>query len=236
MKFTSQVYSSVSGSIGGVTYSHNKGGMYSRTRAIPTNPSSNQQQYLRNAFSYLTQRWSNDLSAAQRAAWDLYAANVPVVDKLGQSIYLTGQNMYIRSNVIRQQINNFAGSAVVTIIDDGPTTFSLATTDPSAVLTMTAPSTGSLAYDDQLSWCSEDDALLILYVGKPANPSINYFTGSYGIGALIPGDSVTPPTSPSATTAPLPFTAGQAVFAYCRISRADGRLSPAFNLARVLAS
>lgn len=236
MKFTSQVYTAVSGSIGGITYSHNRGGMYTRGRAIPTNPSTNPQQYLRNAFSYLAERWSNTLTAAQRLAWDTYAANVPVTDKLGQQINLTGQNMYIRSNVSRQQVNNIVGSAVLAIIDAGPTNFTLADTDPTAAFSMTAPSTGSLAFDDTADWCSEDDAILMVFIGQPQNAAINFFKGPYRLSGILQGDSTTPITTPQAVVPVIPFTAGQSVFSYARIGRADGRLSPAFNLAKVLAT
>lgn len=236
MKFTSQVYSAVSGSIGGITYSHNRGGMYTRTRAVPTNPSSNQQQFVRNALSYLVDRWSNTLTAAQRTAWDDYAANVAVTDALGQSIYLTGQNHYVRSNVIRQQINNLVGSAVLTIIDDGPTVFTLAETDPTAAYSMTAPTTGSLAFDTNLDWVSEDDSALFLFTGSAQNAAINFFKGPYRITGVVQGDATTPPTSPQAIASVITYAAGQGVFTYARISRADGRLSTRFDLAKVLAS
>jgi len=43
MKFKSPILSQASGSIAGITFSHNRGGMYVRARAVPTNPGSPQQ-------------------------------------------------------------------------------------------------------------------------------------------------------------------------------------------------
>ena len=236
MKYLSQVYSQASGSIGGVTYSHNRSGLYTRSRVTPVNPSSTQQQYVRNAFSYLADRWVNGLLQTQRDSWDLYASNVPVTDKMGQSIYLTGMNQYIRSNTIRQQLNNLVGSTAFSLIDDGPNIFTLADTDPNATLTLTAPTTGSLAFNDSMDWCSEDGAIFALYIGKPQNPGIKFYVNPYRIGAAVIGSASSPITSPAVAAAQFSYTAGQRCFSYGRISRADGRLSPIFRLASVLAT
>ena len=51
MKFTSQVYTQASGSVGGLTYSHNRSGMYTRARSTPTDPASTLQLERRSNFS-----------------------------------------------------------------------------------------------------------------------------------------------------------------------------------------
>lgn len=234
MKYLSPVYSQGSGSIAGITYSHNRFGNYTRMRVTPVNPSSTQQQFVRNAFGALAVIWATTLTTAQRDAWDLYADNVPVLDKLGQSINLTGMNMFIRSNTPRQQLNNIAGSVVLPIVLTGPTTFSLAETDPSASATVTTPSAVSTTFDDQLDWVTEDEAALFVYSGRPANASINFFGGPNRFAGITLGDLAIPPTSPAATTSLYTYAAGQKAFLQARISRADGRLSAIFKFPSVI--
>ena len=51
MLFRGTHLTDASGSLSGVTYSHNRGGAYTRNRSIPVNPNTVQQQAVRNAFS-----------------------------------------------------------------------------------------------------------------------------------------------------------------------------------------
>jgi hypothetical protein len=97
VKFKSQVYASVSGSVGGLTYSHNQGGMYCRARAVPTNPNTSFQQTLRNAMGQLTTRWGQTLTQTQRDAWAVFATNVPVVDSLGESRTIPPLSWYLKA-------------------------------------------------------------------------------------------------------------------------------------------
>ena len=104
MKFKSQVYTAVSGSVGGLTYAHNKYGMYTRGRAMSVNKNSTRQMSTRAAFTAMVIYWSVTLTSALRAAWENYAQNTPVTDALGQSQVLSGQAMFIRANSIRQRL------------------------------------------------------------------------------------------------------------------------------------
>lgn len=90
------VIGAISGSIGGQTFSHNKGGPYVRTRAIPTNPNSPRQQAVRVILGTLASAWSNILTDAQRASWNVYADANTILNALGQSIKLTGLAWYLR--------------------------------------------------------------------------------------------------------------------------------------------
>jgi hypothetical protein len=72
LKFTSQIVAGASGSIRGLTASHNRGGQYFRGRTIPTNPNSVFQQAVRNNLSVLQTRFLSTLTAAQRLAWTTY--------------------------------------------------------------------------------------------------------------------------------------------------------------------
>ena len=90
----------MSGSIAGNTYARNRFGNYARARTKPVNPNTDLQDQYRSAVASLTQRWAQTVTAAQRAAWNLYGNNVNMLNRLGEVVHLTGFNHYIRSNVM----------------------------------------------------------------------------------------------------------------------------------------
>lgn len=214
----------IRGSIGGTVFSKNRYGAYARKRTVPVDPGSTAQTKIRATYGQVRNAWFSVLTAQQRTDWATYATNVPVQNRLGQSITLTGWNMFSRTN-----------SALLyndmDIIADAPTDFSLAEQDATLAITVSeATQLVSVAFDDTMDWCDEDGSALLLYVSRPQNPTVNYFKGSYLIAGTIDGDSGTPPTSP--TTIALPFAAveGQKIFAQARIVRADGRFSEPFRV------
>ena len=94
------ILAQASGSAGGYTFSRNRSGPYLRNRSIPTNPGSEAQVIVRGHFASLSSAWAG-IADSQRTAWALYAANVSVTNRLGDQIFLTGQQMYIRCNAVR---------------------------------------------------------------------------------------------------------------------------------------
>lgn len=84
-----------SGSIAGTTSSHNRAGQYTRNRRVPVQPvGTGRRGVIRTAFGTSAKGYAA-LTAAQQSAWAAYAESYPVTDRLGQSIKLTAQNMYI---------------------------------------------------------------------------------------------------------------------------------------------
>lgn len=84
-----------SGSAGSVTSSRNRAGQYTRNRRSPTQPiGSGRRADIRAAFSAATKGWS-DLTDAQRMAWAAFADTYPYQDSLGQTIKLTGHQLYV---------------------------------------------------------------------------------------------------------------------------------------------
>jgi hypothetical protein len=223
MKFKSSMVTQASGSVGGLTYSHNRGGMYIRSRATPTNPGSAFQAAVRAFVATLTSAWNDTLTAAQRAAWDTYAENVPMTDSLGEPRNIGGLGHYVRSNVPRLQ-------AGLDRVDDGPTTYNLGEfTAPSFGTISAAGGTAAVNFDTGDDWVDEDDAGMLILLSRGQNPGVNYFKGPYRFTDSIDGDSGTPPTSPASLTAPFALAVGQKLFGQARVSRADGRLSLPFR-------
>jgi len=213
----------MSGSIGGNTFARNRYGNYVRAKTTPINPNTALQQTVRAAMAFLTDRWSQDLTAAQRIAWNLYATSVQVKNRLGEDCYLSGFNHYIRSNMILKQLG-------LTIVDAGPTTFELPEQDPTLAVTGSeATQVLSVVYDDTLPWCDEDEAHMFLFQGTPQNAQRNFFAGPWRAGVPVSGDSVAPPASPEAMAAVFAVAELQRTWIYARIIRADGRLSNPFR-------
>lgn len=222
MLITSQVIASGSGSVGGLTLSRNRGGMYFRARAVPTNPNSPQQQQVRNAMSFLAAYWRNTLTELQRAAWTTYGANTAMVNKLGAQVFLTGQQQFIRSNVPRLQN---AGLTVNSLVVNAPTTFNLGNLTPCTVGSIDA-SDGDFEvnFTNTDDWATTIGSGLLVYASRPQDPSINFFRGPYRLAGEVAGDT-TPPTSPAVIALPFAVTAGQRVFFRLHATRLDGRLS-----------
>lgn len=226
MKFTSPVYSQASGAIAGLVYSHNHGGMYTRSRATPTNPSSAKQVIVRNAVANLSNFWSQTLTAAQRNAWNVYATNVPIVGPLGTARKVSGIAMYTRSNVPRIQ-------AGLTRVDNGPTTFTLGSfTNPTITASHTSPEF-SIAFTNTDTWATAAGGAMLVYASRPQSPGIGFFNGPYAYAGKIAG-AVTPPTTPATMVSPFPLAAGQQVFFRVEVSQVDGRLSAAFRASAIV--
>lgn len=218
MKYTSAIAATGSGSIGGATASHNRGGQYFRRRAIPVNPSSVAQQAVRGYFSTLQAAWNSTLTAAQRSAWDSYALNTPVTDSLGNPVNAGGKGMFTRGNVPRLQ-----GSLLV--VAAGPTTFGLPALTAPGVTSLVA-STGVITYTftNTDSWAAAATSGLLIYVSRPQSASINGFKGPFRFAGIKLGNA-TPPTSPGTVTSPFTFAVGQKGFIRFVAVGTDGRLS-----------
>jgi len=219
-----------SGVLGTMVASHNKGGQYLRALAIPTNPRTSRQTAVRNIMASLMVVWSDTLTAAMREAWNLYASNVTVIDRLGDEIYISGVNHFVRSNLPLIQSGGVR-------VDAGPTTFTLPETDPEyAVTASEATNLLSVSFDDTLAWLDTDLAAMIVYCGRPQSVGVTSFNGPWRIAGSIDGDSVTPPTTPTTIAAPFVLTEGQAVWTYARIVLADGRITNPFRGQAVVAA
>jgi len=219
--------SEMSGSLAGITASHNRGGLYFRARAIPVNPSSIYQQAVRGAMATLATRWSNTLTQLQRDAWEVYATNVPVTDRLGASRKLTGLNWYSAANTCRIQ----AGVILPTVhIDTAPIIMSrCALTPPGIVSATAATEILSMSFDNTDSWATAIGGALLVYCGIPQNASVKSYKGPYRYSGKILG-AVVPPTSPLPITSAYPFGVGNRVHIQCRAITTDGRISPSFRI------
>jgi hypothetical protein len=213
----------ISGSIGGTTYARNKSGTYARQRTKPINPSSSRQQIVRAIISSCRTIWADTLTAAQRAAWALYANNVAMVNRLGETINLSGYNQFCRSAAAL--IN-----AGLDVVAAAPTEFTLPEADSSVTVSGdVSDNKVKVTFDNTQAWANEVGGAMLIYQGMPSNGTRTFFGGPYRYIGKIEG-AVIPPTSPASITPAFAINLENRCDIQYRIVRADGRTSSLFRV------
>lgn len=224
MLFKSGLVTSASGSIGGTTASHNRGGMYLRARAIPVNPDTNRQRTVREAMATLADRWNGILTPAQRAGWANYAEGVLLPGPLGDPRNIGAIGMYQRSNIPRIQ-------AGLPPVDDAPSNLTLAPMVSLAGTTVTGGSANiTLVFNTPAGWSNVTGNALLIYTSRPYNPGVAAPKGPFRFAGAILGDTGSPPASPATLTSDYSYTADQRIRVQARLSLIDGRLSSISSL------
>lgn len=112
-KFTpGAIVSEVRNKIAATVFTKNKAGAAIRNRTTPINRRSTGQTNQRQQLASFSSQWRG-LTQAQRDGWNAAAPSFPQQDNLGQTIFLTGAQLYSRCNLNLQLI----GEAQ---IDDAP--------------------------------------------------------------------------------------------------------------------
>ena len=220
----------ISGSVAGLTFARNRFGAYVRARTKPVDPGSARQVAARTRMGFLAEQYhESPMDDAKRLAWDVYASGISAKNRIGEDITLTGMNAFVAGNAVKL----LNGSDFV---EDGPIVIGLPAQDPLFSVALSEASGITVTFDDTFEWLDEDDAYLSIELGKPQNPSRNFFGGPYRWALGLAGDSITPLTSPEGPTAVTAWTLleGQKLWVRARILRADGRVSNAFEGAPVV--
>lgn len=205
----------MTGSIAGNTFARNRYGNYVRAKTKPVNPNSELQIQARSTVALLAQYWRTTLEAAERIAWETYGAAIAMKNKLGETVYQTGFNHFIRSNSVFVQSGK-------TIVEAGPTELALPEKDPTlAVAADEATGLLTMTIDDTLPWMDDVGAFMQVEMGQPQNPTRNFFAGPWQYAGKI--DQAETPTL--TITAPFTIVNGQRIFIAARICRSDGRVS-----------
>lgn len=218
MIVNSQLVSRMSGSVGGLNATHNRGGMVLRTKPLPVDPATPLQSVFRARTASLSARWAT-LSQAQRDAWAVYATNVHLTNRLGKSVNVGAIGHYIRTNHPRMLLDQ-------PVIDQAPAVFDLGGYTPLAFGAFLQLGTQIiLVIDGADAWANEDGAYLLCFASRPQNPSVRGMRTSARFAGGIAGDSIAPPGPAVVFTSAYPFVSGQRLFARIAVSRADGRYS-----------
>ena len=156
-------------------------------------------------------------------AWDTYAHAIASKNKLSETIHLTGQLQFIRTNQVRM-------TAGLSLSQDGPSVLSLPGKDPTLMIPDNNSPMFEVSFDESQAWRTENGGALSIIVSRPQPATKNYFTGPWRFAGEIAGSSTDPPTSPAVIPLPFPVAAGQKLFAKACTIRSDGRTTNPFNL------
>lgn len=216
------------GSIAGNTHARNRFGNYMRARTKPVNPKSERQEAARTVIRFLAEQWREDpMNDAKRLAWEVYAAGVNWNNALGETVKLTGFNMFIRANAALLRIDK-------AIVTDGPPDIGLPPGDPDAAISLVSAGTQDVTftYNDTMGWNNEDSGALVIEMGMPQNPTRNFFGGPWRVAGWRFGVAPAGPASPQVNMAwaAWPFILGQKIWWRASIIMSDGRMSTKFSL------
>lgn len=166
-----------SGSIAGTTSSHNRAGQYTRNRRAPVQPvGTGRRAFIRSSFGAASSAWAS-LSSADQASWIAFAAGHPITDRLGQSITLTGQQMFV---AVGTQLLN-CGQPLPTVPPASTTTaapvVSVFTVTHTGTITMTLSPSGGAS-----------DFILVAFAA-PVSAGVT-FQKTFWQADVLPGNSV----------------------------------------------
>jgi hypothetical protein len=188
--------------MGGVTFSHNKGGMYIRKRVTPTNPRSVLQTAIRSGFKNTSSLWASALTAAQRAGWTAFAQANPVPNKLGAPCIITGLQMFMRFNT---PIVTYAASLGIILTAPSAGTFIPA---PNPITAIVTGSTGAItAINITLPYLPATGDYLLLQISEPVSVG-HAANGTNKRMLALNTIGVTPANPTVIATTPDPFNVG----------------------------
>ena len=116
MKFISPLLSDARASVGGATFSKNRGGNYIRAKVAPVQPRTVAQQDARASLALFSGQWKG-LTATQRAGWTGLAASITLKDSLGTSYNPTGNQLFVGNN---RNLSDAVESAITTAPASAP--------------------------------------------------------------------------------------------------------------------
>jgi len=231
MKMTGTIATNLSGTLGGIVASRNRYGSYFRQHVIPVDPATSLQNAIRTDFTTLVNLWTNTLTSTLRDAWNTWAANTPFTDVIGNEIFITGQNAYIRSNVPRLQAGLARQDTAPILFNNGNPPTSVQGILGGIGIGDVLPIDGAtISMQVNVAGNASDNGDLIFQVGKPLNVARNFFKGPYQFvaataiaAAAASANIIDGVAIPATTSGPLALAEKRPM--RIRIAYDDGRLS-----------
>ena len=223
MKFKGLIIGPASGRLGGMVFSHNRGGQYIRNGTIPITPPTGPQSAQRARMTSLVNAWSFTLTDEQRIGWNDYASRNPVTNGFGDAVNVGGLGMYVRTNSNRLLAGLTTNAEAP--ITDGPADITAPTVES---LSDASPGVANVEFNATDGWNTTDGGALLVFVSRAQSPTRYSAAGvPLQFAGVILGDTGTPLTSPQAVTLPFHYGAGaKAFFRFIAVDSA-GRVSSA---------
>lgn len=192
-----------------------------KKKTVGTNPRSSNQLKRRTMVGRLSKYYTFTLTDAERSAWATYAATNPVINRLGNTTFLSAQQMFSKLNA------TYSGLAIAPNVL--PPASNAVGTPVLITITPTADPGGSLIVQcDTLSPSSPDS--ILFWLSPPMNPG-RTFIGSQlrkvpGAGARDTAIDLT--ASYEALFGALPTAPGQRIFVRCKVVNTSTGIASAF--------
>lgn len=224
----SQVYSQIRGSVGGVTYLANQWHqIVARARTSPVDPSTTNQNKVRQSFSGAAVDWLAQ-TEANRLLWDEYAQSLTYPNPLGNQT-MPGRLVFM-SNISFMRYVYARGFTLTTNAKTPPTEPGFLSLDPLVIAAPGAPGTGvSVSVGNP----NTEDISVFLWRSRPFAQTRNTYKGPWSSSSMGQLDVS------AASTGSYDFSVGsddQVCFVYGRAIVDDGskRLSEPFILRGII--
>jgi hypothetical protein len=161
-KYIGTLTSDARGKIGGLVLTRARNGTNIKAHAVPVNPSSVAQVYIRGLLANAVNAWRQK-TGTQLSSWDLFAASYTWVNSLGQSYIPTGLQLWTQAYINANRFGTAppaAWSGTLPVLD--PITSMQVTGDGTTLVFLASDSGG--AYTSK--W--------LLYCTRPLPASLNY--------------------------------------------------------------
>lgn len=203
--------SEASGKVGGTVFARNKYGRYARNWQKPVNPNTDLQQDRKANTAYLSQLWKS-LTSDTRAAWNSYAALTPTLNRLGESILLSGFNQFMKSNSVKI----LAGPTGIPV--EPPVTPGYSAIPNASAFTLqqqaTDPGPLELVIADPIGIDIDDEALLLVSVSPPISAGISFYKGPWILASA--NDTLDVGTTPVPLDSAGNYNSGASIFLMLR--------------------
>lgn len=170
----------ISGRIGGIVASHNRGGAYWRNGSIPTRSTTIYAQQAKALLALTSAAWAS-LTGPQQQAWKTWATQNPVTNRLGQQITLAPHAAFVQLNTTII----LAGGVAIAIPPIIPPPTALAT------LSVSASIAGPNAITFTASPIGADNVLFIL-AAVSDNPGVSYVQNLYKLILVTAANDASP--------------------------------------------
>ena len=213
----------ISGSIAGTVHARNRFGNYIRPRTKPVNKHTERQEAIRTILSVMTEYWNSSMNDGERELWNVYAAGVSWLNRIGETVHVTGFNMFCRTNAVVIT----CGGALSKV---APTILSLPTKDTTMHIGGTSIANQTITYHfSTAGWTGPNPKMgIAVYQGLPQLSSRNFFNGHWRFQKFFEGPGGTPGIV--IVEAVFPFALGQKLFIKARLLDSDHRVSEQWQL------
>ncbi len=214
----------LSGSIAGNVFARNRFGNYVRPRTKPVNPHSTRQEKARAIVSYLAELWHDSSMDTHRGSWNTYAAAVPMTNRLGETIHLTGFNHFIRSNAPKLKVGLSEKLGAPSILSLPEKDHTLQCTEENII-------DQTFTFECSVNgWAADGDPkyYIFIYQGQPQLKSRNQFATPWRYMGFF--DAASGGAGTTDMSAAFAFALDQKVWFQARLLTVSGRLSQLWNL------